>query len=673
MGGKGCLRHAIGDIIGTDHENTWPIDGHSSHRFTRYRLARLGLTGQLPRHVRGQPSFRSREKCVKTANFLYPRDLEVTPSSLGRILFIGSCLSEAYIYNFREFDRSVQFDHILFNNASDLPEKSTEEIDRYDLQYIQIPLRSVLTDAIVRIVDNDRREDPIDWLDLGMRNIDAMLEKALHYNKQTKIMTIVSNFIVPQGQSSPSLIEQGDISDISYIIRELNSYLSNKVRQFENCYIADVEMIASTIGKQYFLDDIIYFYTHGSALSPMWAELETQAPWTLPEPGRIEPVPPVGEVYELRVRDFFETVYRQIEFIWRVYRQVDAVKLVIFDLDNTMWRGLVGEHYGRGKDRPFVDNWPLGLWEAIQHLRQRGIIVSIASKNDHYTVIDRWNDAIHFGFLKFDDFTSPRINWNPKAQNIGDLLQDLSLTPRSVVFVDDNPVERASVKAAYPDIRVIGSNPFLTRRILLWSPETHIVRRNDVTSRREDMLRKQVDRENVRTNLSREDFLKSLDCRIQWSNIASSDDKSFSRVFELVNKTNQFNTNGKRWTSDDYRRHWDGGGRIFAFDVKDKYSEYGLVGVIFTEHGAIKQYVMSCRVLGMDIEIAAIMRTIIALRDHESGMSIAAHVVETSSNMPCRDVYARAGFQSVGDGRFIFAGDALPTLPGHIRFEDDGG
>jgi FkbH-like protein len=356
-----------------------------------------------------------------------------------------------------------------------------------------------------------------------------------------------------------------------------------------------------------------------------------RAAWTHPDPGRIEMVPALGETYENRNQEFLEAVFRQVEAIYRIAHQIDQVKLVIFDLDNTMWRGLLGEHYGEGHTWPYFDNWPMGVWEAVQHLRRRGIIVSIASKNDLDNVVSRWEDVVQFGFVKFDDFTCPQVNWNPKASNIANILSTLSLTPKSVVFVDDNPVEREAVKAAFPEIRTIGSDPFVIRRILLWAPETQLLRRNQVTLEREDMLKKQVVRESSRVTLSREEFLASLNCSIKWRKMLNFEDSVFPRVYELVNKTNQFNTNGKRWSCEYYRRHFEMGGKVLSFQVEDNYTSYGLVGVLFIINAEITQCVMSCRVLGMEVEQAIIALAVQEIRNETSVAVIKAGITETSS------------------------------------------
>ena len=114
-----------------------------------------------------------------------------------------------------------------------------------------------------------------------------------------------------------------------------------------------------------------------------------------------------------------------------------------------------------------VDGWPVGLWEAAQHLRRRGICVD-ASQNDPHLVQARWHDAAQPPFVSFTDFVIPQIGWRAKAERIQHILNCLSLTPESAVLVDDSRTEREAVKAALPGIREIGEDPLVLRRVLLW-------------------------------------------------------------------------------------------------------------------------------------------------------------------------------------------------------------
>lgn len=608
---------------------------------------------------------------MDAADFLFPRDLEVSAVQYPNILFIGSCLSEAYVLRLREQYKENDLEYILFNNAAELPEKDDDEIGRFDLQYIQLPLRSVLTDAAVRMVDSDLSRSPIDWIELGKANIDRMIEKAIKYNLQNGILTFLSNFVVPQRHISSSIYDENSEGDLCFVISELNKYLSETARCYANTFVADVESIAASIGKRYFLDDAIVFSTHGSVLYPDWAGHEHMPYWTAPDPGRIEPIPDLGTTYEIRTQEFFRAVFRQIEAMHRSFKQIDMVKVVIFDLDNTLWRGQLVEHYRSGEHRPYTDGWPLGIWEAVHHLRRRGIMTAIASKNDQHLVEQMWDDAVQPPFVKLSDFVATGINWEPKAENIRAILQKLSLTPKSAVFVDDNPVERESVKAALPGIRTIGSDPFVVRRILLWSPETQIAKRSTESQRREQMLKLQFAREDEKSSMSRDAFLSGLGSTLSIWQVKDSGHRTFSRIFELVNKTNQFNTTGVRWSPDNYSSFLETGGVIHAFSVKDRFTEYGTVGVVFTRGDQIQQFVMSCRVLGMEIETAAMAHIVATLRRDRGASTIEGHIVETEANMPCRDLFKRSQFAEVGHQRlhYVLKPDAVPRVSPHVRIE----
>jgi FkbH-like protein len=601
------------------------------------------------------PVAAAKEGALSPADFLFPKDLEVTPVKLGRVLLIGSCMTALYHQEFQRIAPATAFDYIVFNYAGVLPQPPAA-VDAYDLQYVQLPLRSVLTDHVVwatRFNDDGFAEGV---LNTARDVIDAMLASALAFNESHGLLTFVSNFIVPQMSVVTNLTARYSALDIAHIVRELNDYLANALLKNKNVFLADVNGIAESIGKQYVLDDMINFYAHNGAFFNEWVSYE--------RPERIEPVPAMAEFYTSKRLEFSEAVYRQIIATYRTYRQMDQVKAVVFDLDHTLWRGQLAEHYRPGEDWPKPDGWPIGIWEAVHHLRARGILVSICSKNDEAMVRRDWDNAVQPKFISLDDFVSVKINWKTKAENILEICGELNIKPKSLVFVDDNPVERAAVQAAIPEIRVIGSNPYLTRRILLWAPETQITSLTKESAQREEMVRGQIVREAERKTLSREEFLQSLNCAVSFIAIHGNDQPEFARVVELVNKTNQFNTTGKRWTAAEIQQFCMGGD-VLAFRVQDRFTDYGLVGVLFCAGGRIVQFVMSCRVLGMDVELFAVSHAATLLRAKKPGL-VVADLLETADNSPCRDVFARAGF-TAQDGVFVLAADAMPATPAHIR------
>lgn len=133
------------------------------------------------------------------------------------------------------------------------------------------------------------------------------------------------------------------------------------------------------------------------------------------------------------------------------------------------------------------------------------------------------------------------------------------------------------------------------------------------------------------------------------------------RPRRLINKTNQFNTTGKRWTEDEARSYLSNGGVWWAFEVQDRFTRYGLVGLLAERDGVIEQFVMSCRVFGLDVELA-VLRHISNLR----GQALSGLVVETERNGPGRTVFEKAGW--IRDGSRWTAAASAGRLP-HIDLQ----
>lgn len=399
------------------------------------------------------------------AEYLFPSDLEVTPVKIGKILLVGSSLTALYHEQLRARHPETKFDYIPYDFVSTLPAPPPSPVSEYNFQYLQIPLRSVLSDRVIWGFRFNEEGFSKTILQDAYSIIDAMLSTAMIYNERHGLLTFVSNFIVPQMNAAPSMYERGSNTDLTTLVQRLNDYLGERVATYKNAYLLNVDSVAATIGKRYILDDLIYFYSHGAVSYQDWDDFGSIA--------RNEPIPSLETVYPIKKDVFLDAIFRQMVTAYRTTKQIDQVKAVVFDLDNTLWRGQIAEHY-RPETQPWprTDGWPLGIWETIHYLRARGILVAICSKNDYDYVKTRWDDVIDPKFLSLEDFSSVKINSIPKAQNIVEICKEFNIKPESVVFVDDNPVERAAVASTLPDIRVIGGNPYLTRRILLWSAET---------------------------------------------------------------------------------------------------------------------------------------------------------------------------------------------------------
>ena len=279
-------------------------------------------------------------------------------------------------------------------------------------------------------------------------------------------------------------------------------------------------------------------------------------------------------------------------------------------------------------------------------------MLAIASRNDLSRIENCWHEMTG-SLLLLSDFVACKINWNTKVENITEIINEVNVLPANVVFVDDNPVERAAVKAAYPDIRVLGSTPYYVRKILLWSAETQVPLVTEESDRRTEMIGAQIKREIERERMPRETFLATLNIRTAFGRISDENHPRFGRALELLNKTNQFNTTGKRWAFDEARTLFGSGGSFFIVEVADRYTDYGLVGVIvLSDQGdsvLISQFVLSCRVFGLDIELKAVERVCQEMRAI-GRTRIIGHIVKTERNGASATIFEKCGFTADGNG-----------------------
>ena len=610
--------------------------------------------------IRGSAELRSRMReeylshlgALGGLAFRVPQELAVTPITINRVLIVGSCLSELWARRLAEMQPPCPSDFYFVTDA--LPAAPIRPISSYDFQIVQPPLRAVLPDAaFARLAQTDLagHERLFDHAVNAMRNL---LETGMRWNRESGILTFVFPFLVPQQNPVGRLMPRYDLRNPVYFVEKLNEALAAELQAYSNAHFFDLNEIIATHGRRHMLEDVVCAFNHGSFLTNFDY---------IHDSDRLEPVAPAMDVFDGRFLFLVTAAWQELVANYRTIRQIDMVKMVVVDLDDTLWRGVIAE---LGTDQiPDQGGWPLGFWEALLFLKRRGVILAIISKNEESRVREAWNHILR-GRLSLDDFAIRRINWRPKAENMAEILEHVNLLPGNVVYIDDNPAERAAIKAAFPDIRVIGGNPVTWRRQLLWAAETQVATITTESAGRTEMVRAQVAREEKRRSLSREEFLASLQVRVTLFAVDDIKHPRFPRTLELINKTNQFNTTGKRWTQEECAQAFASGDvRFYAFDVTDVYTSYGLVGVLIVDREGIRQFVMSCRVVGLQAEIAAIAAIAEILRAR--GLkTMACAMVETEKNLPCRDLYARCGFQAGESGRWVRDLAEPLSVPAHI-------
>jgi FkbH-like protein len=596
-------------------------------------------------------TFFGREAALR--DFRVPNRLAVSPIAAKRVLIIGSCFAEGIAHHAHRVIPDCQSDYILYNHASELPAEPPRPISEYDFQVILLPLRSVMPErAYMRLSYTDIAAHE-SFFDAALSRLHQLLDGALAYSRRFGKLTFIVNFLVPQQSPLGRLLPKADLRNPAYVCQRLNAEIEAIAASLRDVYVVDLDGIAAGIGKHWTQDDLICTFSHGTFLTD----------WDTHHDGnRLEPVVPITKQIPCLADELISAIWQEIAAMYRTLRQVDPIKMVVVDLDDTLWRGVAAD--AQSIDGFMVEGWPLGFVEALQYVRKRGVLVAVISKNES-TLIEKLLPHLYGGALELTDFAAIKVNWHAKVENMEELLGEVNLLPRNVLFIDDNPVERAAMKAAFPDMRVVGGNPYEHRRLLLWAPEVQVGVITDESARRTEMIKAQVDREQSRRRLPRAEFLASLGLTLRLIVLTTPDHPQFRRAFELLNKTNQFNTTGKRWTMEEILRSLATGTVIHAFEVADIYTRYGLVGVIIRNGTTFEQFVMSCRVVGLDVELAAI--SILARQASGSqGGRVRAIVRDTDANLLSRDLWQRCGFERQED-YWTADPSGIVEIPSHIQ------
>ncbi len=348
-------------------------------------------------------------------------------------------------------------------------------------------------------------------------------------------------------------------------------------------------------------------------------------------------------------------------------------KLIVVDLDDTLWGGIVGEvgwenlriggHDGIGE--AYAD-----FQKALKSLVRNGTVLAIASKNDEVVAleaIDKHPEMV----LRRSDFAAWRINWSDKAQNIVDIAAELNLDPSTIVYIDDSAAERSRVRAALPAVTVPEwpQEVFLYGSFLMQLPYFDKVAVTSEDRQRTSMYIADLQRRDTKRSFqSLEDWLQSLQMEVSVEDLSAA---HLPRAAQLFNKTNQMNLTTRRLAETDlWRWSMAAGNHLYTFRVSDKFGDYGLTGILGLatngEQLKITDYLLSCRVMGRGLEELMLAVAI----DHAQALGAAeinAEYIPTPKNAPClRFFRERSHFRVNSDRSFIWAAKDPYVSPLHI-------
>lgn len=270
------------------------------------------------------------------------------------------------------------------------------------------------------------------------------------------------------------------------------------------------------------------------------------------------------------------------------------VKCLVWDLDNTLWSGILVE------DGPDAISLRPGVGNLLRQLDARGIIQSIASKNEPTAAI-----AVLENLGISDLFVYPAINWGPKSRSIRQIATDLNIGLESLAFVDDAETERAEVKHALPQVRVYSDNEV---DALIQHPEFDVPVTAESRKRREFYLVESKRKQVAETyGAAYDTFLAN--CELETTIFIPREPQQIERCLELLHRSNQLNLTTRRFTKSDFLQLLeDPTALCVGLSCRDRFGEYGIVGFasvhLVVDGAVLTNFVLSCRVAKKKVENA---------------------------------------------------------------------
>lgn len=350
-------------------------------------------------------------------------------------------------------------------------------------------------------------------------------------------------------------------------------------------------------------------------------------------------------------------------------------KCLILDLDNTLWGGIIGDD---GIENIQLGNLGIGksfaglqLW--AKNLKERGIIICVCSKNNEEVAKNVFINHPDIK-LKLEDISVFIANWDSKVDNIKKIQEVLNIGFDSMVFIDDNPYERNTVKENIPEITVpdLPEDPSMYLSFLYGENLFETLSSSDLDKERTALYQKEYERVKAKksfTDLS--DYMESL-------NMVSKVDIlipfNIPRVAQLSQRSNQFNLRTIRYNEDDLINIMNSDKSFgLAFDLEDRFGSHGIISYLILKELSpseifIENWAMSCRVLERGME-QFIINALVDFSKKKGYKFIIGEYIETKKNNLVKDLYAKIGFEKDGK-QFKTSINEFIKLPTKIKIRD---
>lgn len=400
------------------------------------------------------------------------------------------------------------------------------------------------------------------------------------------------------------------------IVDELNKAIYDLALQHENVYVVDVNSIIYELGYKNAVD----YQAWDKSKNPFSKEMLVS----------------LGQEY----MQYYSVLLGKMK------------KCIVLDCDNTLWGGIVGEDgpYGLkiGDDYPGIAY--KHFQQEIIHLKNRGIIITLCSKNNEQDVWEVFDSNPNMVLSK-NDIVDFEINWDSKAENIKKIAERINIGLDSIVFVDDSPFECELVRNQLPEVEVIqlskniSENASLIRSCRLF---------NSLALTEDDKTRNATYKaEQVRKNLqskynTMDEYLSSLNMK---AIIRRNMPEDVPRIAQMTQKTNQFNLTTRRYTESDIIGYIDSGSAdVISIKLADDISDMGIIGaaiILYKDKIAlIDTFLLSCRALGRRVE-DVLYEYVVQQAKRRRCISLQGEYICTKKNQQVEDLYERFGMNKL--------------------------
>ena len=441
--------------------------------------------------------------------------------------------------------------------------------------------------------------------------VGELLQLTQTVHERSNAAVVLSNFRLPPYFDPGPARGSGFTSD--YAFRKLvNLRLGLQLPSF--VHVCDTEFLANRLGTQRSTDERTWF--------------ESKQPFS---------------------RELMVSVARECASLAASLRR-PAKKVVVLDLDNTLWGGVIGDDGLEGielgttsaRGEAFRD-----FQQALLDLSRRGVLLAVCSKNNHDTAIEPFLKHPEM-VLRMTDIVNFKANWEPKADNIRQIAQELNLGADSFVFLDDNPAETDLVRQFAPEVTslCLGDDPSTFAATLKNCRlfETRSLTREDLE--RTELYKVEASRQALlHSSTDMDAYLASLEMVAEVSALTALD---VPRVTQLINKSNQFNLTTRRRTEIEVKALvTDAIHRSFTVRLTDRFGEHGLIAVVITRLDGremiVDTWLMSCRVLKRGVE-DLVLNHILQLAAKADCTRVVGVYRPTAKNKMVQDLYSSLGF-----------------------------